>query len=97
MPRPGRAARGGHRTNREQHRVAAPRAVDDPSVAAPPGGATPFAALDWLVVAVVVLDARGRVRFLNAAAEQLLGLSRRQALGRRFAAHFVDAQPLERL
>jgi len=37
------------------------------------------------------------VRFLNAAAEQLFGLSRRQALGRRFAAHFVDAQPLERL
>ncbi|MCD6674464.1 MAG: ATP-binding protein [Burkholderiaceae bacterium] len=37
------------------------------------------------------------MRFLNAAAEQLFGLSRRQALGRRFAAHFVDAQPLERL
>lgn len=48
-------------------------------------------------MAVVVADARGRVRFLNAAAEQLFGLSRRQALGRRFAAHFVDAQALEQL
>ncbi|MCO5101174.1 MAG: nitrogen regulation protein NR(II) [Burkholderiaceae bacterium] len=48
-------------------------------------------------MAVVVVDLRGRVRFLNASAEQLFGLSRRHALGRRFAAHFVDAQPLERL
>ncbi len=44
-----------------------------------------------------MLDARGRARFLNASAEQLFGLSRRQAMGRRFAAHFVDPQPLERL
>jgi len=46
---------------------------------------------------VVVLDARARVRFLNASAEQLFGLSRRHALGRRLAAQFADAQPLEQL
>lgn len=44
-----------------------------------------------------MLDARGRAVFVNAAAEQLFGLSRRQAIGRSFAAHFTDRAVLERL
>ncbi len=74
-----------------------PAAATPLPTSTPSASAHPFAAFDWLAAAVVVLDGRGRVRFLNAAAEQLFGLSRRHALGRRFAAQFADAQPLEQL
>ncbi|HEX6107099.1 MAG TPA: diguanylate cyclase, partial [Gemmatimonadales bacterium] len=48
------------------------------------GGRAPAAdALDALTDAILIIDARGRVEFLNRAAEQLTGCPRRSAPGRR--------------
>ena len=53
-----------------------------------------FAGLDLLATAVVVLDDELRIRFANAAAEQLLQTSRRSLLGAVFDELFIDAAPL---
>jgi two-component system, NtrC family, nitrogen regulation sensor histidine kinase GlnL len=50
--------------------------------------------LDSLRTGVVVVDAAQRVRLLNAAAEQLLGVARRQVVGRALTALPPQARPL---
>ncbi len=53
-----------------------------------------FASFDLLATPVAVLDAHGRVLFVNAALEDVLGQSRRGLEGHALAEHFVDPQPL---
>jgi two-component system, NtrC family, nitrogen regulation sensor histidine kinase GlnL len=54
----------------------------------------PTALLDALTTSVVVLAADGRVRFLNAAAEGLLGVSASHATGRALAELLRGTEPL---
>jgi two-component system nitrogen regulation sensor histidine kinase GlnL len=56
-----------------------------------------LAGLDLLACAVVVLDAHGRVNFMNLAAEQLLELPLRVVEGTVFARQFVNGQPIDHL
>lgn len=53
-----------------------------------------YAGLDLLATAVMVLDGDLRVRFANAAAEQLLQSSRRTLVDAPFHELFFDAEPL---
>ncbi len=53
-----------------------------------------FQALDLLATPVAVLQGQGRVRFVNAALEDALGLSRRGLYDTPLAEHFLDPQPL---
>ncbi len=53
-----------------------------------------FQALDLLATPVAVLQGDGLVRFVNAALEDALGLSRRTLAGTRLADYFLDPQPL---
>lgn len=53
-----------------------------------------FAGLDLLGSGVVVLDAEGRVVFINLAACQLFGVNARRMLGLSFETLFADAQAL---
>ncbi|MEY2782929.1 MAG: Nitrogen regulation protein [Pseudomonadota bacterium] len=53
-----------------------------------------FQALDLLATPVAVLQGDGLVRFVNAALEDALGLSRRTLAGTRLSDFFLDPQPL---
>jgi two-component system nitrogen regulation sensor histidine kinase GlnL len=53
-----------------------------------------FQAFDLLATPVAVLEGTGRVRFVNAALEDVLGMSRRTLSGMHMPDFFVDAQPL---
>lgn len=53
-----------------------------------------FLAFDLLATPVAVVQGQGRVRFVNAALEDALGLSRRTLHNTHLADHFVDPQPL---
>ncbi len=56
-----------------------------------------LAGLDLLPSAVVVLDGRGGIVFLNLAAEQRFEVSLRLVGGQPFSRFFVDAGPIDRL
>ncbi len=56
---------------------------------------SPFAGLELLATAVVVLDRDLRVRYVNPAAESLLALSGRALLGQRFGELFTNVGPFE--
>jgi two-component system nitrogen regulation sensor histidine kinase GlnL len=60
----------------------------------PPVSVSRFQALDLLATPVAVLQGQGRVRFVNAALEDALGLSRRSLYDTPLAEHFLDPQPL---
>lgn len=68
--------------------------VADPVHLTPP---PPVAAelADALTTAVLIVDARGVVRYLNAAAQSLLAMGRSQARGRPLAELVRDAGPIE--
>jgi two-component system nitrogen regulation sensor histidine kinase GlnL len=53
-----------------------------------------FQAFDVLATPVAVLQGQGRVRFVNAALEDALGLSRRTLYNTQLADYFLDPQPL---
>ncbi|PUE41198.1 nitrogen regulation protein NR(II) [Limnohabitans sp. Bal53] len=53
-----------------------------------------FQAFDLLATPVAVMQGQGRVRFVNAALEDALGLSRRTLHDAYFPDYFVDPQPL---
>ena len=53
-----------------------------------------FQAFDLLATPVAVMQGQGRVRFVNAALEDALGLSRRTLYNTHFADYFLDPQPL---
>ncbi len=53
-----------------------------------------FLSFDLLATPVTVLDVQGRMVAVNAALEDVLGLSRRGLLGHRLEEQFVDPQPL---
>ncbi|MFM1926260.1 MAG: Nitrogen regulation protein [Pseudomonadota bacterium] len=53
-----------------------------------------FQALDLLATPVAVLQGDGLVRFVNAALEDALGMSRRTLSGTRLSDYFLDPQPL---
>ncbi|MGB5132193.1 MAG: PAS domain-containing protein, partial [Steroidobacteraceae bacterium] len=64
------------------------------------GGAQDFdagALFDLLTTAIVVVDADGNVRFLNAAAGDLLAIGRASARGRRFASLLVEGAQVDSL
>jgi len=56
-----------------------------------------LAGLDLLALGVVVLDAEGRVVFINQSAEQLFDLSSRSMLGQPFARLFTNAGLIDAL
>ena len=53
-----------------------------------------FLALDLLATPVAVLDGQGMVRFVNAALEDAMGLSRRSLFGVYLPDYFADPQPM---
>jgi two-component system nitrogen regulation sensor histidine kinase GlnL len=53
-----------------------------------------FQAFDLLATPVAVMQGQGRVRFVNAALEDALGLSRRTLYDTHLPDYFVDPQPL---
>ena len=53
-----------------------------------------FQAFDLLATPVAVMQGEGRVRFVNAALEDALGMSRRTLHGSYFPDYFLDPQPL---
>jgi two-component system nitrogen regulation sensor histidine kinase GlnL len=53
-----------------------------------------FLALDLLATPVAVLDGQGMVRFVNAALEDAMGLSRRSLFGVFLPDYFADPQPM---
>ena len=53
-----------------------------------------FQAFDLLATPVAVMQGQGRVRFVNAALEDALGLSRRTLFDTHLPDYFVDPQPL---
>jgi len=53
-----------------------------------------FLALDLLATPVAVLDGQGMVRFVNAALEDAMGLSRRTLFGVYLPDYFADPQPM---
>ncbi len=53
-----------------------------------------FQAFDLLATPVAVMQGQGRVRFVNAALEDALGLSRRTLYDSHLPDYFVDPQPL---
>ena len=53
-----------------------------------------FLAFDLLATPVAVLQGQGRVRFVNAALEDALGMSRRTLYDTHLPDYFVDPQPL---
>ncbi len=57
--------------------------------------ADPFAGLELLATAVVVLDEALVVRYTNPAAQSLFGAGAKGLLGGRFAAHFAEGTELE--
>jgi two-component system nitrogen regulation sensor histidine kinase GlnL len=60
-------------------------------------GTDPAQILDQLATAVIVIDARDAVSYLNAAAADLLAASPAAARGRRFASLFADGAQVESL
>jgi two-component system, NtrC family, nitrogen regulation sensor histidine kinase GlnL len=56
-----------------------------------------LAGLDLLACAAVLLDADGRVVFLNQAAQQLFGLTLRTVIGQPFARQFLNGAMIEGL
>jgi two-component system nitrogen regulation sensor histidine kinase GlnL len=56
--------------------------------------ASRFLSFDLLATPVAVLDAQGCMVTINAALEDVLGLSRRTLLGQDLALHLADPQPL---
>jgi len=59
--------------------------------------ASTYAGLELLSTAVLVIDADGRVRWLNQSAEATLGLSRRVVQGQLARGLFVDPGVIDRL
>ena len=55
----------------------------------------PYSGLELLATAVVILDQKLRVEYVNAAAESLLAISGRVLQGHRFGEHFTNAGPFE--
>lgn len=55
---------------------------------------TSFPGLDWLATAVVLLERRLQVRYLNPAAEALFAVGRKSAIDHPFPALFSDPGPL---
>jgi two-component system nitrogen regulation sensor histidine kinase GlnL len=53
-----------------------------------------FQAFDLLATPVAVMQGQGRIRFVNAALEDALGLSRRSLHDMHLPDYFVDPQPL---
>ncbi|MEU9984578.1 SpoIIE family protein phosphatase [Streptomyces sp. NPDC050856] len=66
-----------------------------PSVRIEAAGAAPGGLLDALGVAAVVLDREGRIALWSPQAEELLGYSAREALGRQAARLLVSEQHVE--
>lgn len=62
-----------------------------------PQAGSPLAALDLLALGVVVLDAQGRVVFINQSAEQLFELSSRSMVGQVFARLFTNGATIDAL
>jgi two-component system nitrogen regulation sensor histidine kinase GlnL len=56
-----------------------------------------WAGLELVPSGVVILDERGRTRFLNPMAEQLLGVSVRAVVGQMFSRLFLDGSAIEAL
>jgi two-component system nitrogen regulation sensor histidine kinase GlnL len=56
---------------------------------------TAFAGIDLIATAVVLLDKRLRVVYVNPAGETLLAQSARALIGRRFAAEFEEAEEFQ--
>jgi len=69
----------------DRHPIRTPRGENAPKQGAPPGAALEGGLIQHLTTAVVVLDEDLRFSYLNNAAESLLSLSARQALGQRLA------------
>lgn len=59
--------------------------------------ASAYAGLELLSTAVLVIDANGRVRWLNQSAEATLGMSRRIVQGQLARGLFVDSDLMDRL
>ena len=55
---------------------------------------TRFHSFDLLATPVAVMQGQGRVRFVNAALEDALGMSRRTLFDTHLPDHFMDPQPL---
>jgi len=53
-----------------------------------------FQAFDWLATPIAVLESNGKVVFVNAELEDVIGQSRRSLEGQSFLNFFADAQPL---
>ncbi|MBV8208537.1 MAG: PAS domain-containing sensor histidine kinase [Burkholderiaceae bacterium] len=62
-----------------------------------PAPAPAYVGLELLSTAVLVVDAAGRVRWLNQSAEAMLDLSRRIVLGQLARGLFVDTSAVDRL
>ncbi len=56
-----------------------------------------YAGLDFLTSSVVILDEQGRIVFANAAAETLLDLSLRTAVGQKFSSLLVNGELVDEL
>jgi len=55
---------------------------------------TRFQAFDWLPTPIAVLTSEGKVVFVNAELEDVMGQSRRSLEGQSFLNFFIDAKPL---
>ncbi len=64
---------------------------------APAGGIVPELILDQLATAILVIDPRNCVSYLNAAAADLLAVSPAAARGRRFGSLLADGRQIESL
>jgi two-component system nitrogen regulation sensor histidine kinase GlnL len=60
------------------------------SLSVPPSAAAPFQALDLLATLVAVVGVNGTIRYVNAALEDALGLSRRAVTDQAFADFFTE-------
>mgnify|MGYP006196864549 CR=1 FL=1 len=54
-----------------------------------------FQAFDLLATPVAVMQGQGQIRFVNAALEDVMGMSRRSLTGAHLPEFFVDPQTLK--
>lgn len=70
------------------------QALDMASYHMPPAQTSPYAGLDLLETAIVILDCTDTVHYLNPAAETLFDLNGREAVGRPLSACFAEPAEL---
>jgi two-component system nitrogen regulation sensor histidine kinase GlnL len=70
---------------------------DSQDASDPEASPVPYAGLDFLTSAVVILDASAAVEHANSAAETLFDFSRRNMIGQRFAALFTNGAVIDDL